>query len=112
MTEEIERPLAYIRDKSKEYAEAKSNRVYLEQYRKSKKAILMAEAEESGVKTIGAQEVYAYSHPEYLEVLTGLKEAVCREEELAFKLKAAMLKIEMWRTKEASSRAERKAYGA
>ncbi|WP_400581393.1 hypothetical protein ACFELG_15440 [Pseudomonas aeruginosa] len=52
MDELIERPLTFIRDKAGEFAEAKSNRVYLEQFRKSKKALLMLDAERNGVKTI------------------------------------------------------------
>lgn len=108
----IERPLTFIRDKATEYAEAKSNRVYLEQFRKSKKALLMIEAEKRGVKTVAAQEAYAYSHKDYLEVLEGLKVAIEQEERLRFQITAAQLQIEIWRTQQANDRMERKAYGA
>ncbi|HGM7654162.1 TPA: hypothetical protein ACKQDU_004499 [Pseudomonas aeruginosa] len=112
MDELIERPLTFIRDKAAEFAEAKSNRVYLEQFRKSKKALLMLEAERNGVKTIAAQESYAYAHDEYLELLKGLQVAVEREEYLAMQIRAAQIRIELFRTEQANQRAERKGYGA
>jgi hypothetical protein len=104
----LERALNFIRDKSKELAEAKANRVYLEQFRKSKKAMLFSESTE---KTIQAKESYAYAHPEYLELLEGLKEAVYHEESLKFQMKAAELKVEVWRSKNANIRFEKNAYG-
>ena len=112
MDELIERPLTFIRDKAGEFAEAKSNRVYLEQFRKSKKALLMLEAEKNGVKTIAAQEAYAYAHSEYLELLQGLQAAVEREEYLSMQIRAAQIRIELFRTEQANQRAERKGYGA
>lgn len=110
--ESVERSLVFIRNKASEFAAAKADRVYLEQFRKSKKAILMNQAEREGVRTLGAQEIYAYAHPEYLELLLGLKAAVEREEYLSLQLKAAQTNVELYRTAEASKRAERKAYGA
>ena len=61
-----------------EYAKAKAERVYIEQFRKSKKAILMREALK--LKTQSEKEQYAYAHPDYIELLKGLKEAVEIEE--------------------------------
>ena len=42
MDEQIERPLTFIRDRAQDHAEAKANRVYLEQFRKSKVAAQQA----------------------------------------------------------------------
>lgn len=112
MTDQIERPLTFIRDKANEYAEAKANRVYLEQFRKSKKAILMREAEQDGIRTAAAQEAYAYAHDDYLDLLLGLQAAVHLEERLALQIRAAQLQIDLYRTKQANQRAERQAYGA
>ena len=42
---EVEKAAEYIRDNAPEYAKAKADRIYLEQYRKSLKAIKMMEAE-------------------------------------------------------------------
>jgi len=86
---------------SKGYAQAKANRVYLEQFRKSKKALLINECAEGTGQT---RESYAYAHPEYIELLEGLKVAVEKEQECFYKLKAAELRIDVWRTMEASNR--------
>lgn len=83
------------------YAQAKANVTYLEQYRKSKKAILFANAIGN---TIADKEAYAYSHPEYLEVLDGLKLAVEEAERLRWMLVAAQARIDVFRTQEASNR--------
>lgn len=112
MDEQIERPLTFIRDRAQGHAEAKANRVYLEQFRKSKKAILMQEAEREGIKTIAEREAYAYAHEDYLGLLDGLKVAVEREEYLKTQIGVAQLRIELYRTEQANQRAERKGYGA
>lgn len=108
MDEPIERALDFIRDNAKKLAEAKANRVYLEQFRKSKKAILFQMAPE---KTMAEKENWAYGHDEYIEILKGLKEAVEIEEKLKFQIRAAELKIEVWRSLNANERFERKSYG-
>ena len=108
----IERPLTFIRDKAGEYAKAKSDRVYLEQFRKSKKALLMVEAEKAGIKTVADRESYAYSHEDYVGLLEGLRVAVEREEYLKMQITAAQLRIELFRTEQANQRAERAGYGA
>ena len=97
--------LDYIRDHAKQYAQAKANRVYLEEYRKTLKARLMAQ--QLG-DPVNAQERYAYAHPEYAELLDGLKVAIEQEENLRWKLIAAQAKIEVWRSLSANQRAEAK----
>lgn len=84
------------------YAKAKAERVYLEEFRKSKKAILM---QEHGSKPIGAQEREAYAHPEYIGLLAALQIAVESEEALRWRMVAAQARIEVWRSQEASNRA-------
>lgn len=108
----IERPLTFIRDKAQEHAKAKADRVYLEQFRKSKKAMLMVEAEKQGIKTVSERECYAYSHPDYIGLLDGLRVAVENEEYLKMQIAAAQLRIELYRTEQANQRAERHGYGA
>ena len=109
MTESIEKAIIYIRDAAKDYAKAKANRVYLSEFRKTQKAILVQKAP-SG--TVSERESFAYAHPEYLALLDGLKAAVEEEERLRYILKAAELKFEQWRTENANQRAERSRYGA
>jgi len=105
----VEHALIYLRDQSESFAKAKSDRVYLEQFRKSKKAMLIIEAQQLGKKTIQERESYAYAHKEYAELLDGLKIAVENEEVVKFKLKAAELRIEIWRTQQANQRSEYRA---
>lgn len=96
----------YIWEKSQEYAKAKATRVYLEQFRKSKKALLIVEAEKNGLKTGQERESYAYSHPEYLELLDGLKDAVEQEELLRWRIVSCETEFKRWQTSESSRRAE------
>jgi hypothetical protein len=86
------------------FAKAKSERVYLEEFRKSKKALLMQEAFFAGVDTMAGQERDAYARQEYRDLLDGLKEAVEVEETLKWKMTAAQLRVEIWRSMEASNR--------
>lgn len=96
----------FIIKHSAEFAKAKSQRVYLEEFRRSKKSLLMSKSSDS---TIGGQERDAYKHPEYLELLEGLKQAVEIEETLKWKLIAAQARIDIFRTMEASNRAQDRA---
>ena len=111
MSERAEKAINYIRDKAEEFARAKSNRVHLEQFRKSKKAMLVQMAPEA-CKTAQAKESYAYAHEDYVQLCEGLREAVFAEEKLRYEIEAARLRFEQWRTQEANGRAERQRYGA
>ena len=104
----IFRALDWIRDHATEMAQAKANRVMMEEMRKSKKALLMKEAEGRGHNTSASQEREAYAHPEYLELLEGLKAAVEEEERLRWLMIGAQLRIECWRSLESSRRIEAK----
>lgn len=108
---DIEKTLTYMREHAREYSQAKANRVHLEQFRKSKKSMLMHCAELAGMKTGQERETYAYSHPEYIELLDGLRVAVEQEEYLRIMLEGCRLKVELYRTQCANDRIERKAYG-
>lgn len=96
----------YIIANAKKFAKAKAERVYLEEYRKSLKAILMKQSMETAVN---AQEREAYSHDDYVALLRGLKEAVEIEEKLRWDLVGAQARVEIWRTEQANNRAEGKA---
>ena len=96
----------FIYRQAPKYAQAKADRVYLEEFRKSKKALLMRA---SGEGPISAQERDAYSHSEYIALLDGLKAAVEAEETLRWGLVAAQARVEIWRTESANNRAMDKA---
>lgn len=99
----------YIITNAPKFAKAKSERVYLEEFRRVKRALLMKQAMEMGYESAVAQEREAYSHPEYLEVLQGLAVAIEQEETLRYMLKAAELRSEVWRTESANERSGVKA---
>lgn len=98
----------FIFHNAPEYAKAKAQRVYLEEFRKSKKALLMKLAM-GKYEAVSAQEREAYAHPEYQELLKGLQAAIEIEEELRWKLEAARLRVEVYRTEEASARMQMRA---
>lgn len=91
----------YILRHGSQFAKAKAQRVYLEEFRKSKKAILMAQ---STAEAANAREQYAYSHPEYTALLEGIRDAVEVEEAIKWNLIAAQLRVDVWRSEEASNR--------
>jgi hypothetical protein len=94
----------FIIENAPKYARAKGIRVQLEEYRKSKKAMLASEEEGS----LGAKEMYAYAHPDYVDLLFQIKEAIAEEEEIRWKLEAAKLRVEVWKTEEYTKRVEMK----
>ena len=90
----------FILKHAPEYAKAKSQRIYLEEFRKSKKALLMKDALQMGYEAVNAQEREAYGHADYIDLLKGLAEAVEIEESLKWKLEAARMRTEIWKTEE------------
>jgi len=88
------------------YAKAKADRMYLEEYRRSKHAQLKSLA---GTEVLGKQDTFAYAHPEYIEILEGIREAVEKEERFRWLMTAAQARIEVWRTEQYSARMEVKA---
>jgi hypothetical protein len=108
VNEELKDPnkaVDYVIANAGKFAQAKAQRVYLEEFRKSKKAILMGQ---SSAKSAVEREQYAYSHEDYLALLGGLKAAVEVEEELRWRLIAAQARIEIWRTQSANNRTQDK----
>lgn len=108
---DIEKLFSEWRGSIDEAAKAKADEVYLREFRKSKKAILMQEAELNGHKTGQERESYAYAHPEYLELLTALKEATELNAKFQWRMKIAEERIGIYRTHEASKRKEFGNYG-
>ena len=95
--------LDFIRDNAEAFAVAKASVVYLTEYRKTIKSILMIQ---SDAKTESAKESFAYAHEDYVNNLVALRTAIEQAETMRWKLIAAQSKIEVWRSLEASTRAE------
>ena len=96
--------IEFILEQAPKFAVAKSQRVFLEEFRKTKKALLMKDAMTKGFDSAVAQEREAYAHPEYQELLHGLAAAIEQEETLKWKLTAAQMKSDIWRSEQASER--------
>ena len=99
-----ERAIKYIVENAPAFAQAKANRVFIENYLRTVKSRLMNE--ETG--TLGNKEAYAYAHPDYVLQLEALKAATEEEERLKYMLSAAQARIEVWKTQEYSKRQEMK----
>ena len=98
--------IQYLIDTAPLYAKAKADRIFLEEFRKSRKAQLMSQA---GTEVLGKQETFAYAHDDYIQILEGIRQAVEKEEKYRWLMTAAQARIEVWRTEQYSMRAEMKA---
>ena len=105
MTEiDINTAVDFIYTHGKKYAEAKAHLAYVEEFRKSKKAMLMKHAMSNGVKTAASAEMEAYASLEYIEHLKAIEEATEQAEALRWALVAAQARVDVWRSLEASNR--------
>ena len=100
--DEIDKALDYLRDNARDAAQAKANRIYVEEFRKVVKAQLM---KEHGAMSAVLQEREAYSDPRYAQHLEAIKQAVEIDEGHRFLRAAADAKIEAWRTQSSNTRA-------
>lgn len=105
--EDVEKAVEFLRENARIAAQARANRIYMEEFRKVVKAEVMVANKEL---PLGAQEREAYDSTRYAEHLLALKTAVEEDEFFRWKMVAAEAKIEAWRTQQANLRAEGKAY--
>lgn len=109
--EQIERRLQELRTMADQFAKSYSERTYIEEFRKSKLAMLMKEAESLGHSSAAAQEREARANPAYVELLGNLRTAVEESERIRWHLELAKLGVSLYQTQQANQRAERKLYG-
>ena len=102
--EQLERALDYLRDSATEAAQARANRLHLDDFSRVLKATVMAE---HLAEPVNAQERWAYSDIRYKNHLEGLKVAIFEDEKHRYLREAASAKIEVWRSEQANQRAER-----
>jgi hypothetical protein len=105
MTQEEAR-FAELEELAERYARAQATVDHLSEFRKSKKALLMKDAEVNGHKTAAIQEREAYADAAYVELLHGLKDATEQALSAKWKLEIAKMRFEWARTKAANRRAE------
>src|SRR5215813_9365629 len=99
--QDIEAAVDYLRDNADGAAHARANRIYMEEYRKTLKAMVMKEHLD---KAVNAQEREAYADMRYLDHLEAMRTAIFEDEKHRFLLAAAQAKIEAWRTLQANQR--------
>lgn len=109
---DIEHIMQEYRERIADYSKARARRTYIEEFKKSKLALLQRQADRDGFKSVAAQEREALSNDEYIELLGGLEAAVEREERLRYELRSLEMQAEVWRTLRADERFEKKSYGA
>lgn len=109
--DQIEKRMRELRKRGKEFAEAMYDYTRLEKSEKSILAILMKKYQTQGVQTTAAQERDARADPEYMELINGLAAARQKLEEIRWERDMAELAIELYRSLEASRRAEVRALG-
>lgn len=112
MSDAIERRLNELRALAGTYAKAQATRCYLEEFKKSKLAMLMKKYEKAGFKTSAAQEREALADQDYIGILDGLNVATEQAVKAHWELKIAEMGASLYQTQQANQRAERKGYGA
>ena len=93
------------------YSTIKAHQGYLEDFKKSKIAMLMKQAQSEGINTASGQEREAYAHDDYVALLKSIETATESESKERFLLRSLELEIEIWRTQQANERQERKLLG-
>lgn len=106
MSETTEARFAELETLAQQFATAQAQAEHLSEFRKSKKALLMREAELQGIKTAAIQEREAYAHADYVALLHGLKAATEQALSCKWRLEIARMRFEWARTKAATRRAE------
>lgn len=109
-TDDVEAAVTFLRDNAGKVAEARANRLYLEQWIKTVRADRQV-AEIKAGSSAAAAEAVALSSQEYKDSLEAYRDAVKADERFRFLTAAAEARIEAWRTMESTRRAEGKAYG-
>ena len=67
----IDEAVNYLYKHGQKYAEAKAHRLYMDEYRKTLKSMIMKKAMEEGARSVAAAEIEAYCDPEYVKHLQG-----------------------------------------
>lgn len=109
--EKLEKLMHMMRSKAQEYAKAKSEMIYLDHFRKSKLSLLMKKAMIDGHETSASQDREARASKEYQELLQGLREATEVTLKLEWDLFLMRTRIDLYRTKRADERVEKRGYG-
>ena len=86
-----------------EYAKAKADSYQLQEFKKTQRAMLYGQAVG---KTVADKEHWVSVRPEVTKTINGIAVAIEKEEKLRWELKRCELEIDIWRTEQATRRAE------
>lgn len=100
--DDIDKAFNFLRDYADDAAKARAERLYLDEFSKSLKSIIMRE---HPLLAVNAQEREALADERYLSHLKGLKQAIYEDEKIRYLMSAADTKCEVWRTMQANERA-------
>lgn len=98
---EVDKAVEFLRNSSESSAKYRAEKIYLEEYRKSLRALIMKEHLD---KPISAQEREAYADPRYIAHLKNIQIAIERDTKQLFLRESAKAKIDAWQTKSANLR--------
>jgi len=93
--------IQYIVDLIDDYAEADARLAWLESYKSALKALKM---KDSNSPSIAGKEMDALASDEYLQYCHDLNEAKRKYTSLKLKIETAKMKVEVWRTEQATNR--------
>ena len=91
----------FIYKNAPDYSKAKGQLAQLEAYKSSLKAIMMKKSNE---QSLGGQEREAYASQEYQDLCVAIGNATEQAEALKWKITAATMRFDAWRTEQASNR--------
>jgi len=103
-SKDIENELQKIEETAPKYAKAKADSYQAMEWKKIQKSLLFTKA---FGRTVADKENWVAIQPEYIVAAEGVSEAIEEEEKLRWDLKQSELKIEIWRTEQATLRTER-----
>lgn len=105
--QDIDRALSYLRDNAEKDAQARAERLYMEQWIKT---VLAQEQAKIQASSVAAAEMGARVSAPFIAALDAFRQAIFEDEKRRFLRAAAETKIEAWRTMSSNQRAEGKAY--
>lgn len=98
----VSNALTWLAENCEEIANARSDKLFMTEYRKTKKSELMNKAPG---KTESEKERWAYAHEEYIQMLDKYHDAVWRDVFLSAKSNACEAVLRTWQTQQANIRA-------
>ena len=102
---EVEGYLAQIEYVAPSYAQAKANTYQLQEFKKTQRSLLYGKAVG---KTVADKEHWVSIQTEVTKTINGIAAAIEKEERLRWELKRCELEVDIWRTEQATRRAETK----